>query len=99
MIPLAKGGRMSRHVILTGLLVLSLSPVMAKRYSQAEIRAGKEPYLFLTSAQCAQMSVYAPKPEYTYEARTRRITGSGIFRLQVQLQSGLVKSSDRAQHR
>jgi hypothetical protein len=39
MISLAKGGRVSRHVIWIALVMLSLPPVMAKRYSGPEITA------------------------------------------------------------
>jgi hypothetical protein len=39
MISLAKGGRVSRHVIWIAWVMLSLPPVMAKRYSGPEITA------------------------------------------------------------
>jgi TonB family protein len=34
--------------------------------------------------------IYAPRPQYPYEARTRHVTGSGLFRLTLDLSTGSV---------
>jgi outer membrane biosynthesis protein TonB len=46
----------------------------------------------LTRADAARLSAYTPRPEYPLAARQRHITGSGIFRLQVQFQTGRVSA-------
>jgi len=48
--------------------------------------------LVLTSEQAARLSVHTPLPEYPPAARQRHLTGSGMFRLHVWLQTGLVRS-------
>lgn len=45
-------------------------------------------------ALSARASAYTPRPDYPSLARARHITGKGIFRLLVSLQTGLVKSLD-----
>jgi TonB family protein len=45
----------------------------------------------LTPAQARRVSAYTPRPQYP--AIGRRIRGSGIFRLYVSLQTGLVSST------
>jgi TonB family protein len=35
-------------------------------------------------------AVYAPRPQYPYEARTRRIMGSALFRMTLDLRTGVV---------
>jgi TonB family protein len=69
---------MPRLVIYFALLTLSLSPATAKRYSDAEWKA---------------MFVERPKPDYPYELRSRRLTGSGIFRLFVDEQGRVTNVS------
>jgi len=51
-------------------------------------------HLTLTPADAARLSAYTPLPRYPLAARISHITGSGIFRLHVWLQTGLVKSLD-----
>ena len=48
--------------------------------------------LTLTPADGARVSAYTPLPRYPLAARISHIKGSGIFRLHVWLQTGLVKS-------
>jgi len=43
------------------------------------------------------VAVYAPRPQYPYEARSRRITGSGVCVLDVDVASGSVSSANMAQ--
>jgi TonB family protein len=62
------------------------SVALAKKPKEAT-----NPLLF-TPAQAAQTSVYAPLPKYPLEARLRHLTGSGIFRLRVQFDTGRVRS-------
>jgi TonB family protein len=61
----------------------------------SEIVLAKQPRpsptpLELTRTQAARLSAYTPKPDYPGAARRRHITGSGIFRLQVQTPTGTV---------
>ena len=35
------------------------------------------------NALCMMDATYAPRPDYPYEARSRRVTGSGLFRLAI----------------
>lgn len=54
--------------------------------------ASKKPSgIILTESQAAQLSVYTPKPDYPLEARRRHITGRGVFKLSVDLNTGLVR--------
>ena len=50
------------------------------------------PHLAFTPAQAARASAYTPRPDYPSRARALHIKGSGIFRLLVSVQTGLVKS-------
>ena len=43
------------------------------------------------------VAIYAPRPQYPYEARSRRITGSGVCVLDVDVASGSVSSANMAQ--
>jgi len=43
------------------------------------------------------VAVYAPRPQYPYEARSRRITGSGVCVLDIDVASGSVSSANMAQ--
>ena len=43
------------------------------------------------------IAVYAPKPEYPYEARSRHVTGSGVAVLSVDTASGNVTDASMAQ--
>src|SRR5438105_11763711 len=49
-------------------------------------------HVTLTPAQAAQLSAYTPQPQYPFGARLKHITGAGIFRLHVSLQTGRVNS-------
>ena len=57
-----------RHYIAIALLLLSLSPALARRYSGAEMRA---------------MFTFMPRPDYPYKARLFHLEGDGMFRLLV----------------
>ena len=59
---------MVRYLLYLLLLIAATSPSYAKRYSEAELKA---------------MFTVSPFPEYPYELRKRRITGSGVFRMYV----------------
>jgi TonB family protein len=57
----------------------------------ARERAASSPKkIILDEGQAYQLKLYAPQPEYPFEAQRRHITGSGIFRLRVQIQTGSV---------
>src|SRR5467141_4886989 len=57
-----------RQYIAIALLLLSVSPAFARRYTGAEIKA---------------MFTYMPWPDYPYHARSIHMTGVGMFRLLV----------------
>jgi TonB family protein len=61
----------------------------------SEIALAKPPHpsptpVELTPAQAARLTAHTPKPEYLQAAHRRHMTGSGVFRLQVQPQTGTV---------
>jgi TonB family protein len=43
------------------------------------------------------LAIYAPRPQYPYEARSRKITGSGVCVVQVDPGSGSVTSATMTQ--
>jgi protein TonB len=51
----------------------------------------------VSAAGAKAAAVYAPKPEYPYEARSRRITGSGVCVVEVDPGSGNVTGASMAQ--
>jgi protein TonB len=51
----------------------------------------------VSAAGAKAAAVYAPKPEYPYEARSRRITGSGVCVVSVDPASGNVTDASMAQ--
>ena len=51
----------------------------------------------VSAAGAKAAAVYAPKPEYPYEARSRRITGSGVAVVEVDPASGNVTGASMAQ--
>ena len=57
----------------------------------------KEHHLTLTPAQAARISAYTPQPQYPLGARLGHITGTGMFRLHVLLQTGRVNSLEVVQ--
>ena len=57
--------------------------------------AGHPGVMSISSAKVA--AIYAPRPEYPYEARSRRITGSGVCVLSVDPGSGSVTDATMAQ--
>jgi|SRR5581483_4000595 len=38
------------------------------------------------------LAIYAPRPQYPYEARSKGVSGSGLFALNVNQKTGLVRS-------
>jgi protein TonB len=51
----------------------------------------------LSAAGAKAAALYAPKPEYPYEARSRHVTGSGVCIVDVDSTSGNVTSASMAQ--
>jgi periplasmic protein TonB len=58
-------------------------------------QVGKPGTLSASGAKAA--ALYAPKPEYPYEARSRHVTGSGVCVVDVDASSGNVTSASMAQ--
>jgi TonB family protein len=71
---------------LCSIILLAASVALANKPPQAA-----NPLLF-TPVQVAQISLFTPLPKYPLEARQRHLTGSGIFRLRVQFDTGQVRS-------
>src|SRR6266550_420822 len=46
----------------------------------------------LTANEARAVAIYAPRPQYPYEARSKGITGSGVFMLNIDPKHGLVRS-------
>jgi protein TonB len=57
--------------------------------------AGRPGTMSISSAKT--QAVYSPKPPYPYEARSRRLTGSGVCILNVDVASGSVTEASMAQ--
>ena len=57
--------------------------------------AGRPGAMSISSAKA--LATYAPRPQYPYEARSRRITGSGVCVVEVDPGSGSVSSASMAQ--
>jgi len=57
--------------------------------------AGHPGTMSITGAKA--LAIYAPKPEYPYEARSRHVTGSGIAVVSVDTASGNVTDASMAQ--
>src|ERR1043166_8270477 len=57
-------------------------------------QAGKPGTLSASGAKAA--ALYAPKPEYPYEARSRHVTGSGVCVVDIDASSGNVTSASMA---
>jgi periplasmic protein TonB len=57
--------------------------------------AGRPGTLSASGAKAA--ALYAPKPEYPYEARSRHVTGSGVAVVEIDPSSGNVTSASMAQ--
>lgn len=60
--------RHRRRYIAIAFLLLSVSPTLARRYTESEIKA---------------MFTFMPLPGYPYHARSIHMTGEGLFRLLV----------------
>jgi TonB family protein len=78
---------MSRLLLVVGLMVTAAVAV-AERPTASKNRSR----VVLTESQAAQLSVYTPKPDYPLAARRRYITGHGVFKLYVDVGTGLVRS-------
>ena len=59
--------------------------------------ASAKPPGMMTASGAKAVAVSAPKPEYPYEARSRKITGSGVALLSVDVASGSVTDASMAQ--
>ena len=73
-------------------------PKQPKAAKIAPIKAptvGRPGTMSISSAKA--VATYAPRPQYPYEARSRRITGSGVCVLDVDVASGTVTSATMAQ--
>ncbi len=62
---------------------------------KAPVQAARPGVASISSAKAA--AVFAPRPEYPYEARSRRITGSGVCVLTIDTASGNVTDASMAQ--
>jgi periplasmic protein TonB len=51
----------------------------------------------MSMSRAKALALYAPRPQYPYEARSRRITGSGVISVDVDPASGNVTSASVAQ--
>src|SRR5207247_6771028 len=58
-------------------------------------QAGVPGTMSITGAKA--VAIYAPKPEYPYEAKSRQVTGSGVAVLSVDTASGNVTDATMAQ--
>jgi TonB family protein len=73
-------------------------PKQPKPVKVAPIKAptvGRPGSMSISSAKA--LATYAPRPQYPYEARSRRITGSGVCVVEVDPGSGSVTSASMAQ--
>jgi protein TonB len=74
-------------------------PKQPKPQKMAPIKAPQQPgrpgTMSISGAKA--LTTYAPKPQYPYEARSRRITGSGVCVVTVDPGSGSVTSATMAQ--
>jgi len=50
------------------------------------------PVVSLTAAEAAALGAYTPRPEYPLEARRNRITGNGVFLMDIDIPSGIVQN-------
>ncbi|PYL14905.1 MAG: hypothetical protein DMF46_07940 [Verrucomicrobia bacterium] len=50
----------------------------------------------MSMSRAKALAIYAPRPQYPYEARSRRITGSGVCVAEVDPGSGNVTSASMA---
>ena len=73
-------------------------PKQPKAQKMAPIKApqvaGRPGAMSISSAKA--LATYAPRPQYPYEARSRRITGSGVCVVEVDPGSGSVTSASMA---
>src|SRR5438046_10665756 len=76
-----------RAALCVGVILLS-SLVSAKEHRSSATVS----HVRLTPAQAAQLSAYTPQPQYPLGTRLNHITGAGMFRLHVSLQTGRVNS-------
>ncbi len=74
------------------LLVASLMLTAVVTAAERPTASKKPSGVVLTESQAAQLSAYTPKPNYPREARRRHITGHGVFKLYVDVSTGLVRS-------
>ncbi len=74
-------------------------PKQPKQQKVAPIKAPQQPgrpgTMSISSAKA--FAIYSPKPQYPYEARSRKITGSGVCVVEVDPGSGSVTSASMAQ--
>jgi len=68
------------------------APKTAIKAPQAVGRPGP-----VSISQAKALATYAPRPQYPYEARSRRVTGSGVCVVEVDSGSGSVSSASMAQ--
>ena len=76
-----------RLLLLAGLMLTAAVAVAGRP------TASKKPSdVVISESQCVQLSLYTSKPDYPLEARRRHITGRGVFKLCVDVSTGLVRS-------
>jgi TonB family protein len=78
------------RVLFTIIIVVLLTSSAALAKNRSPSGVAKRGTLDVTQAQ--EVSAYTPAPEYPLEARRRYIGGSGMFRLIVQVRTGLVSA-------
>jgi TonB family protein len=81
---------MYRRFTLLALAITIISGV--SRIAMAQVK-GEFSKMRNFSGEPNSLAIYTPVPEYSYEARERRMTGSGIVLLNIDLPTGRVTSA------
>jgi TonB family protein len=76
--------------VLSIIIVVALTSPAALAKNRSPLGTAKR--VALDVPQAHEVSAYTPAPEYPLEARLRHIGGSGMFRLVVQIRTGLVSA-------
>ena len=72
-------------------------PVAKVPIKAPQVTGPPKPPGMMTASQAKAMAISAPRPEYPYEARSRKITGSGVAVVTVDTSSGNVTDASMAQ--
>jgi TonB family protein len=94
---------MKTTLIITGLLIALGSaraqeivplPEATKKQIQQQLADAKQAHVEVSSIQSAKaLAIYAPRPQYPYEARSRHITGRAVVGVRVSPKTGLVTNA------